>query len=305
MELGRVVSIGTFDGVHAGHAAILREMTTQSRSQRIPRQLYTFNSPPRWTKETPPERHLILPQDLRLRLLRQHAEAVQSVSIDTVRGLHPRQFAASVLVEQLHARVVVEGESFRFGVGRSGDTATLRRLGHAMGFEVIIVPSVQIAGDAVSSTRIRQAIRAGDLRLARLCLGRPPLLVGSVVRGDGIGRSLGIPTANLSVDPHVLLPPHGIYLVHAWDDSVCSGGLLYIGVRPTLKTTDVRCEVHLLDSPAHALYGRMLEIHLLEKLRDDQAFSSLGALQRQIETDVAAARQRLPQHPSPSTRILG
>jgi riboflavin kinase/FMN adenylyltransferase len=306
MDRGTAVSIGTFDGVHAGHVALLQQLSAQARKRALPSLLLTFIPPPQAdTSHTPLRRHLLLPLQARLALLGRHVDIIQTATVDSVRTLSPERFAHTVLVRSLQTRVVVEGESFRFGCGRSGDVGTLRRLGTQLGFDVVPLPPVLVDREPVSSTRIRLAVQQGDLRLARQCLGRPLALFGTVVRGDQLGALLGYPTANLAVDPLVLLPPNGVYVVHAWGDGPPSDGLRYIGRRPTLGGHDLRCEVHLLDAPHRSLYDQFLEVHILERIREDRTFSSLIELKAQMARDLAAGLRTLAQHPRELSRILG
>lgn len=306
MDRGTAVSIGTFDGVHAGHVALLQELTAQARKRALPSLLLTFVPPPQAdTSHAPLSRHLLLPLPARLALLRRHVDIIQTATVNSVRDLSPERFARTVLIRSLQTRVVVEGESFRFGCGRSGDVGTLRRLGEQLGFDVVHLPPVLVDHEPVSSTRIRLAVQQGDLRLARRCLGRPVALFGTVVRGDQLGTLLGYPTANLAVDPLVLLPPNGVYAVHAWGDGPPSDGLLYIGRRPTLGGHDLRCEVHLLNGPHRSLYDQLLEVHILERVREDRTFSSLIELQAQIELDISAGLRILARYPRDLSRILG
>ena len=303
MKHGTIVSVGTFDGVHLGHQAILRELSCQAKTHALPSLVYAFSIPPRWVMRGDEDRYLLLPASVKLDLLRDSVDIVHPASFETVCSMDPEEFAATVLIEQLHARTIVEGEAFRFGRDRSGSLSTLRSLGAQMGLDVISVPPVMVADEAASSTRIRESVRSGDFNTARLCLGRSPVLLGTVVRGDHLGGKLGYPTANLAIDPHVLLPHPGIFLVHAYGQDIRSGGLLYIGSRPTLGSRDLRCEAHLLNFPERPLYGEGLEIHLLEKIRDDRAFPSLDELRSQIGADIAVARQLLSDYPLSGKRI--
>lgn len=296
MNPGRVVSIGTFDGVHLGHQAILRELCRQAEAHALPSLVYAFSVPPRWELRGDSERYLLLPTVSKLALLGQSADQVQPATFESVRSMSPAEFIESVLIEQLQAHVIVEGESFRFGRNRAGDLETLRRLGRPKGLDVVCVPPVIVRDEAVSSTRIRNAVREGDFGTARACLGRAPTVRGAVIQGDRLGSKLGFPTANLAIDPHILLPQPGIFLVHALGKSWAANGLLYIGSRPTLGQGDQRCEVHLLDFDNRPLYGELIEIHLLTLIRNDQTFTSLAALQSQIAVDVQSARALLPNY---------
>lgn len=303
MKHGTIVSVGTFDGIHLGHQAILRELRCQAKTHALPSLVYAFSVPPRWAIRGDEDRYLLLPVSVKLDLLRDSVDIVHPVSFETICSMDPEEFVSTVLIEQLKARTIVEGETFRFGRDRSGDLSTLRSLGAQMGLDVISVPPVMVADEAASSTRIRNSVRSGDFHTARLCLGRSPVLLGAVVRGDHLGGELGYPTANLAIDPHALLPHPGIFLVHAYGQDIRSGGLLYIGSRPTLGSRDLRCEAHLLDFPERPLYEEVLEIHLLEKIRDDRAFPSLDVLRSQIGADVACAQQLLSGYPLSEKRI--
>ena len=303
MREGTVVSIGTFDGVHLGHQAIIRELCNQAKAYGLPSLAYAFSVPPRWAMRGNNDRYLLLPTSAKLDLLRKSADFVHPANFESVRSMDPEEFVATVMIKQLNARVIVEGETFRFGRDRSGDLDTLRSLGAQVGLDVISVPSVMVEDQAVSSTRIRESVQAGDFLTAGACLGRSPVLLGPVIRGEQLGRQLGFPTANIDVDAHVLLPHPGIFLVHVYGSGIRSVGLLYVGSRPTLGSESLRCEVHLLDFPDRPLYEEVLEIHLLERIRDDCEFPSLDALRSQIEADTAIARQRLSDYPMSEERI--
>ena len=303
MRENTVVSIGTFDGVHLGHQAILRELRHQGKAHALPSLVYAFSVPPRWAMRGNNDRYLLLPTSVKLDLLRKSANFVHPANFESVHSMDPKEFVKTVLINQLNARVIVEGETFRFGRDRSGDLDTLRSLGAQMGLDVISVPPVIVGDEAASSSRIRESIRIGDFHTAQTCLGRSPVLLGPVVRGDHLEGKLGFPTANLQVDPHILLPPPGIFLVHVYGEDIRSVGLLYVGSRPTISSGGLRCQVHLLDFPDRPLYGGVLEIHLLEKIRDDCAFPSLDALRSQIEADTAIARQLSPDYPMSEERI--
>ena len=303
MKRGTVVSIGTFDGIHLGHQAILRELRHQAEAHSLSSLVYAFTVPPRWAPRGDEERYLLLPTTLKLDLLGKSADLVHPAAFESVQFMEPEDFIETVLIKQLHARVIVEGDSFRFGRNRSGDLETLRTLGDQKGLDVVCVPPVMVGDEASSSTRIREAIRSGDFQTARACLGRSPVLRGPVVHGDQLGRKLGFPTANLDIDPHVLLPRPGIFLVHALGETLRANGLLYIGSRPTLGHGEQRCEVHLLDFADRPLYGEVLEIHLLKRIRNDLAFPSLDTLRTQIEADITTARKLCLNHASIEERI--
>lgn len=181
----------------------------------------------------------------------------------------------------------------------------LRALGLEHGFEVQSAAPAMAGGEPVSSTRIRRLLVEGRIGEASALLGRPPILVGQVTEGEKIGRGLGYPTANLSLGPHILLPADGIYFAHAFVNGGRDHGLLYVGKRPTIEGSDRRCEVHLLTPPDGELYRTRMQVHLLDRLRDDRTFPTLDALRDQIARDIDDARELIDRHPLPDGPIGG
>jgi riboflavin kinase/FMN adenylyltransferase len=250
---------------------------------------YTFDVPPRAiTGEQEPR--LLLPPSTKRLLLRGWVDRVLEAPFHKLRELEPRAFVDEVLVRELAAGAVVVGESFRFGRDRTGDISVLAKLACDAGLELTVVPALTIGDEPVSSTQIRRLLQAGDIARATSLLGRPPLLLGTVVPGDGVGRTLGFPTANLGLDPRILLPQHGIYLSRAFGAGIRSAALTYVGSRPTLSESPVRCEVHLLEDPRRDVRDEMIEVHLHALLRTDRAFATLDALRRQMILDLEVAR---------------
>ena len=292
---GSAITVGTFDGFHRGHQAILQRLQTIAREKSLTGLAYTFTFPPRHTvygpaQQTQPTPCLLLPQSAKRKLLEQYVDRVEQADFATVRVLAATQFVQEVLLERYAAQTIVVGETFRFGRNREGNVPLLNQIANEKGFNVVTVPTVEVNHVPVSSSRIRSLIETGQVQEAKPLLGRPPLLVGEVIAGDRLGRKLGYPTANLTLDPALLLPANGIYLIHAFWSQKQSAGLLYLGTRPTLKSSATRCEVYLLSPPETELYGETMEVHLLQKLRDDKVFPSLEALRRQLDHDVAQAR---------------
>jgi riboflavin kinase / FMN adenylyltransferase len=269
---GRAVAIGTFDGVHVGHrAAIEAAKATGLRSTVI-----TFDPHPR----------LVLGYDVQLlSTLERRIELIGELAPDELlvvefteelSRLEPEAFVSEVLAP-IGTEVVVAAESFRFGRGRKGDVELLRKLG----IEVRDVP--EVAG--VSSSRIRELLAAGEMEQAAALLGRPHELEGIVVSGDQRGGTLGFPTANLSVDPHLLVPAYGIYAGAALDGRAA----VSIGVNPHYGGNERRIEAFLLGFEGD-LYGKPLRIELWKRLRDERSFESEEDLVRQIAFDVEATR---------------
>jgi riboflavin kinase / FMN adenylyltransferase len=271
----RAVAIGTFDGVHLGHRAVIeRAVGTGLRSAVV-----TFEPHPRIVLGY--EVQLLATFERRVELIREIGPDDLLVADFTpeLSRLSPEEFADAVL-RPLGTRVVVAGEGFRFGAGRRGELATLRSLG----FQVRPVPLVE----GVSSSRVRDLLRAGDVSAAAALLGRPAELEGTVVAGDQRGGTLGFPTANLAIPPDLLVPAYGIYAGAARGHRAA----VSIGVNPHYGGVERRIEAFLLDFGGD-LYGERLRIELWQRLRDERAFASERDLVEQITRDAEAARSAL------------
>ena len=274
-ELGsrpRAVAIGTFDGVHVGHQAVVRAAVDAGPLPTV----VTFHPHPREVLGY--QVSLLATLERRLELLAGLGveEALVVEFSPQVAGLEPEEFASAYLAS-IGAELVAAGESFRFGRARRGDLALLERLG----FKACVVPNVE----GCSSTEIRRLTAAGDVRAAAPLLGRPVEVEGTVVSGDQRGGTLGFPTANLRTDPALLVPAFGIYAGSA------RGGraAISIGVNPHYGGAERRIEAYLLDFEDD-LYGERLIVELWERLRDERAFETEADLVAQIERDVAATR---------------
>jgi riboflavin kinase/FMN adenylyltransferase len=274
-ELGpadRAVALGTFDGVHLGHRAVIEAVKAAGLRSTV----LTFDPHPRLVLGY--EVQLLTPFDRRVELIEALGpdELLVVEFTQELSRLEPEDFAAEYLTG-VGARVVVAGEDFRFGAGRRGDVALLRSLG----LDVRPVPLV--AG--VSSSRIRELVREGDMPAAADLLGRPFEVEGEVVFGDRRGGTLGFPTANLSPGPHALVPAFGIYAGEALGHRVAAS----IGVNPHYGGSERRIEAFLLDFEGD-LYGSRLRLELWKRLREERAFESEEDLVAQIAADVEAAR---------------
>lgn len=286
------VALGNLDGVHLGHQALVGAVVVRARALGGVAAALTFEPHP--ARVLHPERApaaLVTP-DQKARLLAEAGvERLAVLPFDrAVAELTPEQFAHRVLRGVLDARVVVVGENFRFGRGRGGDLAELRRLGSTLGFELALVPPVQMDGRPISSTRIRAALEQGAVGEARALLGRPYFVEGRVGHGDARGRTLGFPTANL--EPwNELLPRAGVYAARA---SAAGGvqrhaAVVNVGRRPTFDGREVRAEAHLIDF-AGDLYGAVLKVEFVARLRDERRFAGPDELVAQIQADLALAR---------------
>lgn len=289
-----MVAIGTFDGVHLGHRAILRAALEMARAEGEPCVALTFDPPPREVLQpgSAPPQLATLQQRLEL-LLEAGVDACAVVGFDAeVAALSPEQFVDGVLVGRLHASGVVVGYNFGFGRGRQGTARTLQELGPRRGFRVRVVEPVSVDGRPVSSTLVRALVQAGEVGRARAVLGQPFAVRGVVVPGAGRGRSLGYPTANVRTDPRQLLPGDGVYLAWARLFSPEQGGftqrmaaLAVVSTRPTFESSAGRwLEVHCLFEGGE-WYQRTVEVEFLEFLRGIRAFRSPEELAEQIEED--------------------
>jgi riboflavin kinase / FMN adenylyltransferase len=295
---GTVVTVGTFDGVHRGHRRVLHELSRVARARNARSLLITFDphplrilrpehAPP--LLSTPAEKIEILAQsDLdRVAFLR---------FTPTLAAYSPRTFVERILIGRFRMRHLVIGYDHGFGRDRSGDGVTLRAIGEDLGFGVDVVPPVRDDGDTISSSAIRRLLQDGDVAAAARGLGRPYPVTGTVVRGEGAGRKLGFPTANLEVSSTDKLIPHeGIYAVRAALGDRLADGVLHLGPRPTFAGLPPSVELHVFDFDGD-LYGRRVRVDFIERIRDIAAFDSVDALVRAMASDCTEARRLLGIH---------
>ncbi|NEO34144.1 MAG: bifunctional riboflavin kinase/FAD synthetase [Symploca sp. SIO3C6] len=327
------VALGNFDGIHLGHqkviAPILRESIAAKaiaiesqpvvdRQNVIPSSSLSI---PKEKIESPVDGKISYPyitvatfdphpreffSGVACKLLTPRAEKVEQLNRIGVEqlvllpfdrelaALTPKQFVETILVRQLRVQQVSVGEDFRFGHRRAGTAGDLREIASNYGVEVTIVSLKTSEGERISSSAIRQALEQGEINQANRLLGRPYTLTGVVVKGQGLGRTIGFPTANLQLPPEKFLPKQGVYCVRVWGTSIGSpaspmSGVMNIGERPTVNGSSLTVEFHLLDWLGD-LYGQTLTVNLEKFLRPEQKFASLDALKNQIQTDCLAAR---------------
>lgn len=288
---GCVLTIGNFDGVHLGHRRIIERVRQMAQEKHLHATVMLF-------EPQPPEALYPESAPARLMHLRDKLQALQDLGVDQVlcvrfdanfRQLTAQEFVAEVLVERLGVQWLVVGDDFRFGRGREGDFDYLIRSGRTHGFGVEDTPTHRVAGERVSSTRIREALQAGDLPQAASLLGEPFHISGRVRHGDRIGRKLGVPTANLALHRR-RSPLWGVYAVRVQGiDDTTYNAVANVGRRPTVDGDDARLEVHLLDF-AGDLYHRHLRVDFLHYLRPELRFDSLEILREAIENDIGRAR---------------
>jgi len=290
-----VVTVGTFDGVHRGPWTVLQEIRRRAAETDRRSVLVTFDPHPlRIVRPEHAPRLLTTPMEKKEILAESGLDYAVFISFtEALSRYEPRRFVEEILVGRLSVKELVIGYDHGFGKDRSGDADTLRGMGSELGFDVDVVAPVETAGDAISSTRVRAAVEAGRLSEATACLGRPYSLRGIVARGDGRGRHLGFPTANLHVpESDKLIPPPGIYAVRGALRSGTYQGALHLGPRPTFRGSPPTIELHILDFEGD-IYGEEVRVDFVRRLRDVEPFSSVAALVEQMQEDVERARRVL------------
>jgi riboflavin kinase/FMN adenylyltransferase len=296
---GSVVTIGSFDGVHVGHQRLLERVRTAAARGSMTPVAVTFDPHPRCVVDPSGCPPLLCSLDDRIELLRR-AGAERVVVIPFTRELSAwsADRFATTLIESLGMRRLIVGPGFALGRGREGNLEFLARLGRRRGFRVITVAPARRGGRPVSSGRVREAIASGSFSAAISMLGRPYVLEGLVERGEGRGAGLGVPTANLGVDPSRCIPAAGVYA--GWLDfgegwrPAATG----IGTRPTFGGGSVTVEAHVLDYDGD-LYGRQVRLALRRRIRPERAFNSIASLQAAMARDIAQTRALVRRYALP------
>jgi riboflavin kinase/FMN adenylyltransferase len=292
-DRGTVATVGTFDGVHLGHWSVLQEITRRAEATGRRSVLVTFDPHPlRIVRPEHAPPLLTTPVEKKEILAESGLDWAVFISFtEALSRYEPRRFVEEILLARLGVEELVIGYDHGFGKDRSGDPDTLTAIGAELGFTVDVVPPVEAGGRPVSSSRIRTAIAAHDMAEAAVCLGRPYSIRGVVVRGDGRGKGLGFPTANLMVgDRDKLVPPQGIYAVRAVLARGTYKGALHLGPRPTFQGSPPTIELHVLDFDRD-IYGEEVRVDFVRYLREIRPFTTVEALVDQIREDVEAARQ--------------
>lgn len=290
-----ILTIGTFDGIHIGHQKILKSLVAQAKKENLLANVLTFFPHPR----------MVLQKESQITLidtLKEREDFLRKLGVDNL-IIHPfsvafskltaLEFIQNILVKQLKIDSLYIGYDHRFGRNREATVEDLKSYGQQYDFKVNIISAQQIATIAVSSTKIREAIALGDFVKVHHFLGRPFQLRGTVTKGEGIGRKLAFPTANLNVNiPYKIIPPQGVYLVSILLEKGVFYGMMNIGTRPTLSGKNESIEIHIFDFNED-LYGKMITVCLYEKIRDERKFDSLEALKTQLIKDKKKCKRTL------------
>jgi riboflavin kinase / FMN adenylyltransferase len=288
-----VITLGNFDGIHLGHQELVRMVIRRAQEINGRSVVVTFRPHP--LKVLAPEKcpPLISIYEEKIRLLEKLGIDVLVKIPFSLRfaEMTPRDFVKTILCDLLGARDIYVGFNYRFGRGREGNTATLKEMGSEYGFSVHEVEQISFRGEAVSSSLIRKLLRDGEVEHAAQLLGRAYALTGVVIRGDGRGRTLGFPTANIA-PKHEIVPSNGVYAVRLFIRDNFYDGIVNIGRRPTFNKDTLAIEAHVFDF-SEDLYGEEITIFFSRKIRKEKKFGSAEELIRQIQADILTAKAAL------------
>ena len=292
------VTIGTFDGVHIGHQKIISRLIKIAKKDGLKSVVLTFFPHPRMVLQKDTNIKLINTINERTTILK--ATGIDFLLVKTFTKAFSRlkaeDFVKEILVDTLHAKKVIIGYDHRFGRNRNADITDLRKFGETYDFEVEEISAQDIDDVAVSSTKIRNALIAGDIQTANAYLGYKFMLTGTVVKGKGIGNDLGFPTANIAVkEDYKLIPKYGSYIVSSIIDGATVYGMMNIGVNPTFQTNKESIEIHFFDFNK-IIYNKTIQVDLIARLREEQKFDSVEALKEQLQKDKVATRRYLAEH---------
>lgn len=294
----RVIALGFFDGVHRGHGALLRRAAEEARRRGCTPAVFTFDRPPKEVITGIPCPLINSPEDRSDLVKRLYGidEMLMVPFDDEMRTTPWDRFVTDILVGRYGAVHLVAGHDHHFGYKNQGSPELLREKCAELGLGCDIIPAVTLDGVTVSSTHIRKLLEEGGVETARAFLGHPHVLTQTVGHGRRLGRTIGVPTANLVAPPHVLLPKRGVYAAKVTlPDGRAFGGVTNVGIRPTVNHgQDVTVEPWILDFDGD-LYGQKLRVEFFHRLRDERKFESLEALKTQIQCDAVRTREAYPE----------
>lgn len=292
-----VITLGNFDGLHLGHQGLIRMVIGRAREIQGQSMVVTFRPHP--LKILAPEKCPPL-----ISIYEEKIKLFEKLGIDVLvkipftlnfAEMSPKEFVKTILCDLLGAKEIYVGFNYRFGKGRKGTTQTLKAMGEKFGFRVNEVEQISLNNEVISSTKIRQLLKAGEVGHAAGLLGRPYAITGIVIKGDSRGKTLGFPTANIA-SRHTIIPSNGVYAVRLFVRDKHYDGIVNIGVRPTFDKHAFAIEAHVFDFHED-LYGEEITIFFIKKLRQEKKFDSSDALIAQITRDISEAKKVLAQNP--------
>lgn len=292
-----VLTLGNFDGLHLGHQELIKMVMKRARETGAVGMVVTFRPHP--LKILAPEKCPPL-----ISIYEEKIALFEKLGLDVLvkipftldfSAMSPEDFTRGILCDLLGAREIFVGYNYRFGKGRAGDVGTLKRLGKEYGFVVREIEQISLDGEVISSTKIRKLLAEGSVEHAARLLGRAYAITGVVVKGDGRGRGLGFPTANIA-PKHSIIPADGVYAVRFFVREKFYDGIANVGMRPTFDEKRLTIEVHILDFDED-IYGEEISLYFLGRIREERKFKSPDDLVRQIASDIRTARKMLAESP--------
>jgi len=292
-----VITLGNFDGIHLGHQELVRMVIRRAREINGQSMVVTFRPHP--LKVLAPETCPPL-----ISIYEEKIQLFEKLGIDVLvkipfsllfAEMTPREFVKGVLCDILGAKDIFVGYNYRFGKGREGTTQTLKQMGREFGFNVHEVEQISLDGEVISSSKIRQFLKDGEVEHAARLLGRPYAITGIVIKGDSRGKTLGFPTANIA-SKHSIIPSNGVYAVKLLARERCLDGIVNIGVRPTFDTKSLAIEVHVFGFNED-LYGEEITLFFIRRIREEKKFETAEALIGQITRDISTAKDILSESP--------
>ncbi|HNX43170.1 MAG TPA: bifunctional riboflavin kinase/FAD synthetase [Bacteroidales bacterium] len=292
-----VATVGVFDGVHRGHMEIINHLVASAKRLQTESVIVTFEPHPRLVLDTYQQVKLLQTLDEKLeRFELAGVDAAVIIPFDkSFAGTDPQQFIRFVLIDSLHVQKIITGHDHMFGRNREGDYALLVEIGAASGVEIEQVKAVSYCGEEVSSTSIRKALAAGNVKLAGCMLGYPYSFSGKVYRGNQIGKLIHFPTANIEPDsPYKIIPANGVYASLVEWNGKRFKGMSNIGTRPTINANHLTIEVNIFDFDTE-IYFEKISLSFIERIRDERKFGGLEQLQHQLSLDKEVAMQLLEE----------
>ncbi len=284
------VALGNFDGIHRGHAKLIETAVREARRKGIRSAVFTFSEHPRNVMAGKTVVKNIIYEDEKISLLEKAGvDYLFSLPFDEkMRTETPEAFVRELLIDRFHVSTAICGFNFTYGHMASGTAETLLEAGRQNGFDVVVIPSVLVNGEVVSSTLIRQCIARGEIRRASDLLGRSYTLRGTVIQGQKLGRTIGFPTCNITVDECMVTPANGVYITNCYIDGVRHYSITNVGNKPTVGTFEKNIETNILNFDED-VYGKLIIVEFIEQIRVEKKFSGLDELKKQIHEDIRKA----------------
>ena len=288
------IALGNFDGIHKGHQALIKGVVHMAQKLHCPSSVLMFTTHTK-NKTEGISQELLTSRSQKHDILRSLGiDIIYEIDFtDKIMHMSPESFVTKFLVNHLKAKGIVVGYDYRFGYKASGTTSTLKKLCDSNGIALSVKEAVTYGGETISSTRIREAVKEGDVVLVRTLLMRPFTIRGTVVKGKQLGRTIGIPTANILYDVHYVIPKFGVYLTGVNVDGKFYYGATNIGTNPTFSEQEIKVETYLYDYHGDSLYGKTMDVSLLEFIRPEVAFKDVDELKDRMNDDLEDIRRKI------------